>query len=248
MDAMILAAGLGIRLRPLTDHTPKALLEVGGVPILERITRRLVAAGADRIIVNTHRHRDQIEAHAARLGGELGIEILVSVEEQRPLETGGGLAHAEPLFRKDGPFLLHNGDIITEIDLAGMMSAHRASGALATLAVGRRETSRHLLFDEEGLLGWENAASGRSVRCREAVGEIVRWPFAGIHVLSPAIFDRITERGAFSIVDLYLRLAARGERILPWDVGHALWLEVGDPARLERARRTMGARETGRSS
>lgn len=238
MDAMILAAGLGTRLRPLTDHTPKALIEVGGVTILEGIARRLVAAGADRIIVNVHRHADRIEAFLDGL--DLGVEILVSREVERPLETGGGLLHAAPLFRREAPFYLHNGDIVTEIDLAGLYETH-GPDRLATLAVGRRDTSRYLLFDEQGLRGWENVATGEGVRCREEIGMTVRWPFAGIHVISPRIFEQITESGAFSIVDLYLRLAAQGEKILPWDAGDALWLEVGSPARLEAARRALDA-------
>ncbi|MGH7542445.1 MAG: nucleotidyltransferase family protein [Gemmatimonadota bacterium] len=237
---MILAAGLGTRLRPLTDHTPKVLVEVGGVSILERIARRLVAAGADRVIVNAHRHADQIEGQAARLAGELGIEVLVSAEEEAPLETGGGLAHAETLFRKDGPFFLHNGDIITEIDLAGMMTAHRATDALATLAVGRRETTRFLLFDDRGLYGWENAAGGTAKTSRPVSGNTRRLPFAGVHVISPEIFGLITERGVFSIVDLYLRLSAEGCAILPHDVTSAPWLEIGDPERLARAHAILG--------
>ncbi len=237
---MILAAGLGTRLRPLTDHTPKVLVEVGGVTILERIVRRLVAAGADRIIVNAHRHADQIERQAARLGEELGIEVLVSVEEETPLETGGGLAHAETLFRKDGPFFLHNGDIITEVDLAGMMTAHRATGALATLAVGSRETSRYLLFDDRGLCGWESVATGESHRCRETDGKVEAWPFAGIHTISPDLFGLITEAGVFSILTLYLRLSAEGHAILPHNVTDAPWLEIGDSERLARAHAILG--------
>lgn len=236
MDAMILAAGLGTRLRPLTEHTPKALIEVGGVAILEGIARRLVAAGADRIIVNVHRHADRIESFLEGLGME--VEILVSREEERPLETGGGLLHAAPLFQREAPFFLHNGDIVTAIDLAALYGAH-GPDRLATLAVGRRDTSRYLLFDDHGLCGWENIATGEGVRCREEVGATLRWPFAGIHVISPRIFEWITEEGAFSIVDVYLRLAAGGERILPWDAGDALWLEIGSPGRLEAARRAL---------
>ena len=239
MDAMILAAGLGTRLRPLTDHTPKVLVEVGGVPILDRIARSLVAAGANRIIVNAHRHAEQIEAAAARLAGELDVPVLVSVEEARPLDTGGGLAHADPLFRKDGPFFLYNGDIVTDLDLVEMLARHRTIGALATVAVGRRETSRHLLFDAKGLLGWENAATGASRCSRQMAGEVRAWPFAGVHVLEPAIFGLITETGLFSILDLYLRLSAEGHAILPHDVTGTLWLEIGDPERLARAREVL---------
>ena len=246
MDAMILAAGLGTRLRPLTDHTPKVLIEVGGASILERIARRLVSAGADRIIVNAHRHHDQVEAAAAWLVGELGVDVHVSLEPEAPLETGGGLAHAELLFRKDGPFLLYNGDIVTDMDLSALLADHRATGALATLAVGRRETSRRLLFDRRGLLGWENVATGRSERCREEVEGIEAWPFAGVHAISPEIFGLITEKGAFSIIELYLRLSAEGHRILPHDVTGTLWLEIGDPERLARAREVLATSEDSR--
>ncbi|HET6342100.1 MAG TPA: nucleotidyltransferase family protein [Gemmatimonadota bacterium] len=235
---MILAAGLGTRLRPLTDHIPKALIEIGGVTVLERIARRLVAAGADRLIVNAHHHAEQIEAFLEKLG--LDVETLVSREEERPLETGGGLLHAAPLFRREAPFFFHNGDLVTGIDLASLYGAHGLD-CLATLAVGHRDTSRYLLFDDQGLCGWENVATGESMRCREAVGATVRWPFAGIHVISPWIFERITEKGAFSIVDVYMRLAAEGERIVPWDAGDALWLEIGSPGRLEAARRALEA-------
>ena len=247
MDAMILAAGLGTRLRPLTDHTPKALIEIGGVSILEQIARRLAAAGVDRIIVNAHRHPDQVEAAADRLARELGVDVKVSLEAEAPLETGGGLAHAESFFRKGGSFFLYNGDIVTDIDLAGLLAAHQATGALATLAVGRRETTRRLLFDRKGLVGWENAATGRRERCREPVEEIEAWPFAGIHVISPEIFGLITEKGAFSILDLYLRLSAEGHRILPHDVSQVLWLEIGDPERLARARTVLTGGEDFRS-
>lgn len=240
---MILAAGLGTRLRPLTDHTPKALIELGAVSILERIARRLAAVGADRIIVNVHHHADQIEATVVRLAGELGVEMLVSVEEEEPLETGGGLAHAEPLFRKDGSFLLHNGDIVTDIDLAGLLAAHRATGALATLAVGRRETTRFLLFDDHGLCGWENTGRGTQKTSRPISGDRRRFPFAGVHAVSPEIFGLITERGAFPILDLYLRLSAEGCAILPHDVTGALWLEIGDRERLARARDVLAKRE-----
>jgi NDP-sugar pyrophosphorylase family protein len=243
---MILAAGLGSRLRPLTDHTPKALIEIGGVTILERIARGLVAAGADRLIVNAHHHAEQIAQSATLLSRELGVEVLASPEEKEPLDTGGGLAHAEPLFRKEGPFFLHNGDIVTNIDLPGLLAAHRATGALATLAVGHRETTRFLLFDDRGLYGWENVARDTEKTCRPSSGDKRRFPFAGVHVISPEIFGLITESGAFSILDVYLRLSAEGQAILPHDVTGALWHEIGDPERLARAREVLAGREDAR--
>ncbi|MCK5439944.1 MAG: nucleotidyltransferase family protein [Gemmatimonadetes bacterium] len=238
VDAMVLAAGLGKRLRPLTNDTPKALIEVDGVPILERIIRYLAAAGVDRIIVNAHHHADQMERFVADRK-DRDIEILLSTEPEQPLGTGGGLLHAAPLFRRDEPFVLYNGDIITDLDLEAMSRAHRTDDRLATLAVNHRETSRCLLFDDEGLYGWANLSTGESETSRPVRGEKCRIPFAGVHVLSPRIFDLISERGAFSIIPLYLRLARAGYRILPYDVSPALWLEIGNPERLETARRVV---------
>ncbi len=235
---MVLAAGLGTRLRPFTNDTPKALIEVDGVPILERIIRYLTAAGADRVIVNTHHHSHQIEHYVAdRKDRE--VEILLSAEPDRPLGTGGGLLNAASFFRRDEPFVLYNGDIITDLDLVAMNRAHQADDRLATLAVNRRETSRCLLFDDEGLYGWANLSTGESETSRPTCGENRSIPFAGVHVLSPRIFDLISERGAFSIIPVYLRLAQAGYRILPHDVSAALWLEIGNPERLETARRVL---------
>ncbi|MGH7566104.1 MAG: nucleotidyltransferase family protein [Gemmatimonadota bacterium] len=236
---MILAAGRGTRLRPLTETTPKPLIEVGGKTLLEWVARRLVDAGADRLIVNVYDHADGIERHLAAL--DLGVELRISREEERPLETGGGVLHASSSFRRDGPFLLHNADVISEIDLGVLLAAQRENGALATLAVHERETSRFLLFDAEGLLGWENVASGKSERAREARGDVRRFAFAGIHAIDPRFLDLVEERGVFSIVAPYLRLSAAGERIVPHDVTGARWIEIGTPERLEAARRAMNS-------
>lgn len=241
MEAMILAAGLGTRLRPLTEHTPKALVEVAGVPMLERVARRLVAAGAHRLIVNVHHLGEQVEAFVAERDG-FGVEVAVSREEgPEPLETGGGLMAAESLFRTDAPFLLHNVDVVTDLDLAALYGAHDPTDALATLAVNDRETSRPLLFDDEGLYGKADRRPGRESRetVRDPVGETTEIGFAGVHVLSPRIFDLVGERGKFSIMEPYLRLAGEGHRIRPWDASDALWMEVGTPERLEEARRVI---------
>jgi NDP-sugar pyrophosphorylase family protein len=236
---MILAAGRGTRLAPLTDDTPKPLIEVGGRTLLEWVARRLVDAGADRLIVNVHGYPERIAAHLEAL--DLGVEVVISREVERPLETGGGVLHAAPHFRRAGPFLLHNADIITEIDLRALLAAHGERGALATLAVHERETSRFLLFDAEGLVGWENVANGRSGRARAARGEVRRLAFAGIHAVDPRFLDLVEERGVFSILDTYLRLSAAGEQVLPLDVTGSLWLEIGTPERLDAARRAMGS-------
>ncbi|HEX2078233.1 MAG TPA: nucleotidyltransferase family protein [Longimicrobium sp.] len=234
---MILAAGLGTRLRPLTDHTPKALLDVGGVPMIERVARRLIAAGADRLIVNTAHLGEQIEDYVRSRGG-FGVEALFSREDPGPLETGGALLAAEALFRKSEPFFLHNADILSDVPLGEMYAAHLAAGdPLATVAVMERSTSRKLLFDEEGLLGRTDEGKGLDLRVRPAAGQVRAMPFAGIHVISPRIFGLLTERGAFSILDPYLRLAGAGERILPFRVDGYTWIDIGRPEQLEEARR-----------
>jgi NDP-sugar pyrophosphorylase family protein len=239
LDALLLAAGLGTRLRPLTDHTPKALLEVGGEPVLEQVARRLIAAGADRLIINVHHLAEQVERYAERRSG-WGVEVQFSREAERPLETGGGLLQARHLFRGDAPFFLHNTDILTDLDLRALYEAHLSAGdALATLAVMERPTTRFLLFDDIGLFGRVDEREGLVLRLRESRGDVLKLPFAGVHVISPAIFPLLTERGAFSILEPYLRLAAEGFRILPHRVDGAAWYDIGKLEQLERARAEM---------
>lgn len=243
MEAMILAAGLGTRLRPLTNRVPKAMIEVGGMPIIERVARRLIAAGADRLIVNTAHLAEQIEAYVRSRDG-FGADAVFSREDPGPLETGGALLAAAPLFRGDAPFFLHNADILSEIPLRAMYDAHRAAGdPLATMAVLERPTTRKLLFDDLGLLGRVDEEKELEIRAREAVGEVRAIPFAGIHVVSPRLPGMMTERGAFSILDPYLRLAGEGERILPYRVDGAAWIDIGRPEQLEEARRRYGSEE-----
>ena len=241
LDAMILAAGFGSRLRPLTDRVPKALVEVGGVPMIERIARRLIAAGADRLIVNVHHHAEQIRGFLD--DDRLGVEVRVSEEPDAPLETGGGLARAERHFRKEAPFFLHNVDIITDLDLRAMYRAHEERGPLATLAVSGRESSRLLRFDDDGLQARLDRRTGAVEEARPRRGQALDRAFAGVHVIAPGIFERLTETGAYSILAPYLRLSGEGERVLPHDVDDALWLEIGDPERLRRARQEMSVRE-----
>src|SRR5918996_6608154 len=150
MDAMILAAGLGTRLRPLTDLTPKPLIPVAGVPLLEHVARRLIAAGADRLIINTSHLGEQIARFVDERDG-FGVDVHISHEPDGPLDTGGGFLRAAPYFRRDAPFYLHNGDVLSEIPLEAMMVAHTASNAMATLAVLPPAPERYLLFDDEGL-------------------------------------------------------------------------------------------------
>jgi NDP-sugar pyrophosphorylase family protein len=235
---MLLAAGLGTRLRPLTEHIPKALVEVGGVPILERVARSLIAAGADRLVVNAHHFADRISEYVESRHG-FGVEVHVSREPDQPLETGGGLLRAAPLLRRDAPFFLHNADVLTDLPLVEMYEAHLRAGALASVAVMSRETSRYLLFDDEGLLGRADEHKGLRLEVRTAIGEVRPLAFAGVHVISPDMLDLITERGAFSILDPYLRLAGEGHRIVPYRIDGSYWNDIGKPDQLEGARRWL---------
>lgn len=240
MDAMILAAGRGSRLGELGARTPKALLRVGGTTLLERTLARLASAGADRIIVNVHHHADRIEAVLVELAPRFErTDILVSSEPDQPLETGGGLVHAAPLFRRDAPFFLHNVDVVSDCDLQSLYEAHGRQDCLATLAVHERRATRELLFDAVGLLGRWDLRTGRKQVGRPPAGPVLHRAFTGIHVISPRIFEHLEPAGAFSIIDAYLRLVERGHVVRPHDISGSMWLEVGTPERLEAARRAL---------
>ncbi|MDT8435687.1 MAG: NTP transferase domain-containing protein [Gemmatimonadota bacterium] len=250
LDALVFAAGLGRRLRPLTLETPKALVDVGGVTMLERTVRRLAAAGAERIVVNAHAHLARVADEVDRLAalmrsapttrpGAEPAELMLSPEPARPLETGGGLRLAAPLLHGDRPILLHNVDVLTGFDLRALVAAHRADdGRLATLAVHERRASRLLAFDPLGLCARVHADGGREDTARAPRGPVRRLAFTGVHVVSPRILGLLSgEKEVFSIVDAYLHLAAAGERIAPFDAGTAAWWEIGTPERLAAARR-----------
>lgn len=228
---MILAAGLGTRLRPLTYETPKALVQVGGEPVLDRVAERVIAVGADRIVVNVSPHADQIRRHIQEREG-WGVEVLVSEEPEGPLETGGGLLAASSLFRRNGPILVHNADILTDLDLEALVRAHDED-ALATLAVRAAESDRYLLFDDDGLTGF--AYGGKERRAREPRGEERRLDFLGVQVVSSRLLDCFEETGKFSIFTPYMRLVRSGERIAAHDVGAVRWTDIGTHEELERA-------------
>jgi MurNAc alpha-1-phosphate uridylyltransferase len=232
VDAMILAAGLGTRLRPLTYEVPKALVEVGDEPVLDRVARRVVAAGADRIVVNVSPHADRIRAHIEERQG-WGVEVLVSEEPDGPLETGGGLLEAAPLFRRDRPILIHNADILTDVDLEALYEAHD-DGALATLAVRTVESDRYLLFDDVGLVGY--AYGGEEHRAREPEGRERHVDYMGVQVVSPRLLDRFEEEGKFSIFTPYMRLIREGERVAAFDADGARWADIGTHEQLAAAR------------
>ena len=245
MDAMILAAGLGTRLRPLTNHTPKPLVEVDGVPMLERVAQRLLAAGADRVLVNVSHLSEQVEAYVDaadwRTPSGEPVEVVVSDEPDGPLETGGGIKKAADFFRRDAPFLVHNADILTDVDLRTLWEAQRDAddGRLATLAVAPAETERTLLFDGGGLAGY-TLDGGEHKLMREAQGEGRTLDFCGVQACAPALLDRIEARDEdkFSVMDVYLGLARDGQRVAAFDGTDAQpndFLDVGTIERLEEA-------------
>ena len=248
MEAMILAAGEGRRLRPLTRDTPKALVDVAGRSALARVIGALTDAGADHVIVNAHHHADLVESAALALASP-GVRVTVSREDHEyasPLETGGALAHARTAFRRDAPFFVHNADVLTDLSLGDVYEAHLADGdgRIATLVVTRRETSRPLVFDDAGLCARRNRTEGWEVVGRHPVGSVAEMGFAGIQVLSPEILRHFRRRGTYSIIDVYMRLVAAGERVACFDATDATWYDIGTPERLDTARRAF-AGETG---
>lgn len=209
MKAMIFAAGLGTRLKPLTDHLPKALVPVAGRPMLEHVIGKLKAAGFDEIVINVHHFAGQI-TDFLRANDNFGLTVHISDETSRLLDTGGGIKKAAPFFADGKPFLVHNVDILSDIDLKALYDFHCMSGNDATLLVSPRKTARYLLFDtSDRLCGWVNKDTLQTkpdgfVYQPELQRE---YAFSGIHVLSPALFQAMGDEwtGKFSIMDFYLQ-------------------------------------------
>jgi NDP-sugar pyrophosphorylase family protein len=235
---MVLAAGLGTRLRPLTDHRPKALVEVAGRTLLEITLARLRSFGVGEAIVNVHHFADQIVEYL-KANANFGMRIEISREDDLLLDTGGGLKKAGWFFLKDAradePFLLHNVDVISTIDLAKMVQAHKANQALATLAVQKRESSRQLLFDEHGQLCGRRAGRDREPEIVRRSPRLEPLAFSGIHVISPRLLPMLTEDGVFSIITSYLRLAGHREHIRAFRAGEYYWRDLGRPEDLGQA-------------
>ena len=209
MKAMIFAAGLGTRLKPLTDHMPKALVPVAGRPMLEHVILKLKAAGFNELVINIHHFGEQI-LDFLRANQNFGLTIHISDERDCLLDTGGGIRKAEPFFRGNEPFLIHNVDILSDTDLKALYEYHRQSGNDATLLASRRKTIRYLLFDDEKrLCGWINKDTLQTKPEGFAYNpeHHHEYAFSGIHVISPSLFHYMDERwtGKFSIMDFYLQ-------------------------------------------
>lgn len=245
MKAMILAAGLGTRLRPLTNDRPKALVEVAGRTLLELTLCRLRAFEICEVILNVHHFADMITEYL-KANNNFGMRIEVSREEVL-LETGGGLKKAAYFFLENSPaaeepFLVHNVDVISSIDLGRMVKFHRDHQALATLAVQERQSSRYLLFDQQGKLCGRRSQHDQGnefVRSEEPIQALA---FAGIHVVSPRLLTLMTEQGVFSIITSYLRLARQGEKILAFRADKYYWRDLGRPDNVRQAARELQQR------
>jgi NDP-sugar pyrophosphorylase family protein len=242
MKAMILAAGLGTRLRPLTNDRPKALVEIGGHTLLEIALARLRMFGVREVIVNVHHFADMIVEYL-HANGNFGMRIEIS-RELVLLDTGGGLKNASDFFLEsaggqDEPFILHNVDIVSTIDIGRMVRFHAAQGALATIAVQSRQTSRYLLFDEnDQLCGRRSDHNGNLEMVRPAL-EVQALAYACVQVISPRLFAKLEEKGAFPIFDSYLRLAGKGEKFSAFRADECHWRDLGRQESIEQATRDM---------
>jgi NDP-sugar pyrophosphorylase family protein len=232
VKAMILAAGLGTRLRPLTNDRPKALVDVGGRTMLEVTLSRLRYFGIREVIINVHYFADMIVEYLKK-NDNFGVRIEISREDVL-LDTGGGLKKAAHFFLEnqrdlETPFVLHNVDVISTIDLSRMVQFHTENRALATLAVQDRETSRYLLFDERQQLCGRRIGPDQKEELVGLEKPAQALAFSGIHIISPRIFELMQENGAFSIIAAYLRLAGQGEKILSFRSDAYYWRDMGRP-------------------
>jgi NDP-sugar pyrophosphorylase family protein len=294
MKAMILAAGLGTRLRPLTDTRPKALVEINGRTLLEITLTRLRTFGVTEAIVNVHHFADMVVDYL-KSKNNFNMRLEISREDDQLLDTGGGLKKASwfflpavaqggvraalrsslPADSESKPFLLHNVDVISTIDLIAMLQFHKQNQALATLAVQSRASGRQLLFNDQLQLSGRRisgqdfvilseaknpgrtstapttgetgkttihsplAASHSSLPQSKQSSPLIPLAFSGIHIISPRIFPLLTETGAFSIIDSYLRLSGQGQKILAFRHDNSYWRDLGQPADLAQAARDL---------
>lgn len=234
MKALIFAAGLGTRLRPLTEKVPKALIEVGGKPMIERIITKLKSAGVSEILINLHHFPDQIKNFIDQ-NNSYGLNIQFSDESDKLLETGGGLKKAAWFFDDGKPFYVHNVDVLSNISLNDMLNFHLEKEALATLFLQDRPGSRFLLLNEQQrLAGWRNENTGEIKLCFPNKTNLKKMAFNGIHIIDPLIFSLFTEEGKFSIIDTYLRLAPNYP-ITGYCPDNLKYLDIGKPESLPLA-------------
>ena len=228
MKAIIFAAGLGSRLKPLTDHTPKALLKINGKPLLAYAIEKLQQAGVTKIIINVHHLAEQIVSY---IENNHYHEVTFSISDERDLllDTGGGLKKSADFFNDNQPFFAYNVDILTDLDLSEMMNFHRKHNALATLAVSDRITARYLLFDNDmRLTGWTNVKTGEKIPQNIDLKHLQQRAFSGIHIINPKLLPLLDKDGNFPIIPEYLRLCTE-HHIIGYDHTGNHWIDMGKP-------------------
>lgn len=224
MRAMILAAGLGTRLQPLTDNLPKALVKIRDKTLLEIAIYNLVGNGFNKIIINVHHFAEQVINFIEQ--NNFGADISISDERDKLLDTGGGLKKASQFFKDGKPFLLYNVDIISDLNLQTLYQANIKSNSIATLTVRKRESSRYLLFNSENILcGWKNTKSGELISSC-SIDLLNEFAFSGIQIINPEIFSLMPDNDVFSMIDLYLDIM-RDNKVIAHIDNDSFWLDVG---------------------
>ncbi|WP_052599585.1 nucleotidyltransferase family protein [Aureispira sp. CCB-QB1] len=233
MKAMLFAAGLGTRLRPLTNDRPKALVKVHGKTLLQHAVEHLKSFGIIDIVINIHHFGEKVlkelEVHQ-----NFGCCISISDERAALLETGGGLLKAKAHFEEEEAVVIYNVDVLSNINLSTMLRHHQQHEALATLATRNRESSRYLLFNEQQeLCGWTNTKT-KAIRHVRPAQKIQSYAFSGIHIIRPSLLNLMTQKGKFSIIETYLNLADK-HKIIAYPHNQDYWFDVGKPERLRAA-------------
>ena len=233
---MIFAAGLGTRLQNETFAKPKALVDVGGKPLLQHAIEKLKAEGIAEIVVNVHHFSELVISFIKQ--NDFGIPVHISDETDKLLDTGGGLKKAARYFNDNEPILIYNVDILSNLNLQLLLEENLKSGALVTLAVRKRETQRYYKFDSEmNLVGWINRKTGETkISKPEHFEKATEMAYSGIHVINPEIFSMMPETDRFSVTDFYLELA-KTQKIMGFYDDSDLWMDVGKPEQLAEVRK-----------
>lgn len=234
MIAMLFSAGLGTRLSPLTDTQPKALVKVLGKPLLQHNIERLIDAGISHIVINIHHFSQQIRDFLDA-NNNFGIDIILSDESERLLDTGGGLKKASTILKEHNTILLHNVDILSNIDYRNLIEYHNHTKAIATLAVRERDTSRYLLINEKDQLnGWENTKSNDIIYVNTPDTELKRVGFSGIHIISKQLLEYLPDSNQFNIIQWYLKVA-QSQPISTYNHNSSYWFDIGTLSKLKEA-------------
>ena len=226
-------------MKHLTKDTPKALVPVNGKPLIAWNLEKLKKAGFQKVIVNVHHYAQQIKDYLKEQD-YFGLDIQISDESKQLLETGGAIKHARNYIDTVEPLLIHNVDIITDLDLTDLMASHQANDGIATLAVRSRQTSRYLIFEEESLhlTGWTNIKTKETKLSRVTTLMVANFGFSGVHVIDPSLFDFFPKEKAFSIIDVYLK-AARTKNVYAYPHEKDIWYDVGKPESVELAEKAL---------